>query len=144
MTLEEKKIALQTAREAIKVMTDLANKYGYISEGESFSIADPNEVWYMELIGKGKDEKGAVWVALRVPDGYVSAHANQARITTFPYQKVKRIEKWFVVYFSSSSGVFVNSGWYGSMCLVVFGEYTLFCLASSITSSFVGGFLRNK
>ncbi len=86
-------IALQrskTAREAIKVMTDLANKYGYISEGESFSIADPNEVWYMELIGKGKGEKGAVWVALRVPDGYVSAHANQARITTFPYQKVNK------------------------------------------------------
>jgi dipeptidase len=86
-------IALQrakTAREAIKVMTDLANKYGYVSEGESFSIADPNEVWYMELIGKGEGEKGAVWVALRVPDGYVSAHANQARITTFPYQKVNK------------------------------------------------------
>ncbi len=83
-------IALQrskTAREAIKVMTDLVAKYGYYSEGESFSIADPNEVWYMEMIGKGEGEKGAVWVALRIPDGYVSAHANQARITTFPYQK---------------------------------------------------------
>ena len=83
-------IALQrakTAREAIKIMTDLVAKYGYYSEGESFSIADPNEVWYMEMIGKGEGEKGAVWVALKIPDGYVSAHANQARITTFPYQK---------------------------------------------------------
>ena len=73
----------KTAREAIKTMAELVANYGYISDGESFSIADPNEVWIMELIGKGK-EKGAVWVALRIPDGYVSAHANQARITTFP------------------------------------------------------------
>lgn len=73
----------KTAREAIKTMAELVAEYGYISSGESFSIADPNEVWIMELIGKG-EEKGAVWVALRVPDGYVSAHANQARITTFP------------------------------------------------------------
>jgi dipeptidase len=76
-------IALQrakTAREAIKVMTSLANEYGYCSEGESFSISDPNEVWIMEMIGKGPGNKGAVWVALRVPDGYVCAHANQARI----------------------------------------------------------------
>ncbi|MBQ8760117.1 MAG: C69 family dipeptidase [Bacteroidales bacterium] len=73
----------KTAREAIKTMAELVANYGYMSDGESFSIADPNEVWIMELIGKGQ-EKGAVWVALRVPDGYVSAHANQARITTFP------------------------------------------------------------
>ena len=73
----------KTAREAIKVMAELVANYGYISDGESFSIVDPNEVWIMELIGKGQ-ETGAVWVALRVPDGYVSAHANQARITTFP------------------------------------------------------------
>ena len=80
-------IALQrskTAREAIKVMTSLVAEYGYISEGESFSISDPNEVWIMEMIGKGKDAKGAVWVARRIPDGYVCGHANQARITTFP------------------------------------------------------------
>lgn len=80
-------IALQrskTAREAIKVMTDLVDKYGYASEGESFSISDPNEVWIMEMIGKGEGEKGAVWVAQRVPDGYICGHANQARITTFP------------------------------------------------------------
>lgn len=73
----------KTAREAIKTMAELVAEYGYISDGESFSIADPNEVWIMELIGKGS-EKGAVWVARRIPDGYVSAHANQARITEFP------------------------------------------------------------
>jgi len=81
-------IALQrarTAREAIKVMTDLVAEYGYNSEGESFSIADPNEVWIMEMIGKGSNNKGAIWVAQRIPDDCVSAHANQARITTFPY-----------------------------------------------------------
>ena len=92
-------IALQrstSAREAIKIMTELVAKYGYASEGESFSIADPNEVWILELIGKGIDiqktkkglinkNKGAVWVARQIPDGYVCAHANQARITTFPW-----------------------------------------------------------
>ncbi len=80
-------IALQrskTAREAIKVMTDLMAKYGYYSEGESFSIADKNEVWIMEVIGKGQGEKGAVWVARKIPDGYICGHANQARIRTFP------------------------------------------------------------
>jgi dipeptidase len=74
----------KTAREAIKVMTSLANEYGYASKGESFSIADPNEVWIMDLIGKGPKEKGVVWVACQVPDGYVTAHANQPRIRTFP------------------------------------------------------------
>lgn len=80
-------IALQrskTAREAIKIMTDLVNEYGYCSSGESFSIADANEAWILEMIGKGKDNKGAVWVAVKIPDGYISGHANQARITTFP------------------------------------------------------------
>ncbi len=77
----------RTARDAIRIMADLMDKYGYYSSGESFSIADPNEVWIMEVIGKGEYEKGAVWVAIRIPDGYVSAHANQARITTFEYQK---------------------------------------------------------
>jgi len=74
----------KTAREAIEVMADLVEKYGYASSGESFSISDPHEVWILELIGKGDGEKGAVWVAQRVPDGYISGHANQARITTFP------------------------------------------------------------
>lgn len=81
-------IALQrarTAREAIKVITDLVTEYGYYSSGESFSIADPNEVWILEMIGKGLKSKGAVWVAQRIPDDCVSGHANQARITTFPF-----------------------------------------------------------
>lgn len=76
----------KNAREAILVMTDLVEEYGYASEGESFSISDPNEVWIMEMIGKGEGEKGAVWVARMVPDGYICAHANQARITTFPLE----------------------------------------------------------
>ena len=82
----------KTAREAIGVIVELANTYGYASSGESFSIADPGEAWIMELIGKGSKpdtagintRKGIVWVARRIPDGYVSAHANQSRITTFP------------------------------------------------------------
>jgi dipeptidase len=85
----------RTAREAIKIMGELVAEYGYASSGESFSIADPNEVWIMELIGKGNEMitkkgktynkyKGAVWVAVRIPDGYVSGHANQARIQQFP------------------------------------------------------------
>ena len=74
----------KTAREAIEVIVDLANTYGYYSSGESFSIADTEEVWVMDLIGKGPDNKGIVWVARRVPDGYICAHANQARISTFP------------------------------------------------------------
>ena len=87
-------IALQrasTAREAISIIVDLANEYGYASEGETFSIADKNEAWIMELIGKGTNirngvntDKGIVWVALRVPDGAICAHANQARIGAFP------------------------------------------------------------
>jgi dipeptidase len=84
------KIGLQrskTAREMIKVMTELIEQYGYASGGESFSISDANEAWIMEMIGKGKYDKGAVWVARLIPDGYVSGHANQARITTFPFQK---------------------------------------------------------
>lgn len=97
-------IALQrakNAREAIKVIAELMDTYGYASEGESFSIVDPNEAWIMELIGKGEkmlDAKGkvvkgwsngAVWVARRIPDGYISGHANQSRITTFPLRDGK-------------------------------------------------------
>ena len=74
----------RTAREAIRTIVDLANNWGYPSEGESFSIADPTEAWVMDLIGKGPDNKGIVWVARRIPDGYICAHANQSRITTFP------------------------------------------------------------
>ncbi|MBR5205949.1 MAG: C69 family dipeptidase [Alistipes sp.] len=75
----------KTAREAIDIIVDLANTYGYASSGESFSLIDTEEAWIMELIGKGPEDKGIVWVARRIPDGYVSAHANQARITTFPW-----------------------------------------------------------
>ncbi|MCQ2285391.1 MAG: C69 family dipeptidase [Bacteroidales bacterium] len=86
----------KNAREAIKTINELLNTYGYCSEGESFSIVDPNEAWIFELIGKGEEmkdakgktvkgwSKGAVWVARRIPDGYICGHANQARITTFP------------------------------------------------------------
>jgi dipeptidase len=78
------------AREAIKVMSDLVSEYGYASSGESFSIADPNEAWIFEIIGKGSGNKGAAWVARRIPDGYISAHANQARIQTFPIATGKK------------------------------------------------------
>jgi dipeptidase len=85
-------IALQrskTAREAMDVMTELVDEYGYYSGGESFSVADPNEVWALEMIGKGKGRKGAVWVAVRIPDDCISAHANQARIRQFPLNDKK-------------------------------------------------------
>lgn len=73
----------KTARESIEVMTKLVEEHGYIDVGESISIADPEEVWILEIIGTG-DEEGAVWVALRVPEGHISCHANQARIREFP------------------------------------------------------------
>jgi len=79
----------KTAREAITVMTDLVKDFGYASSGESFSISDANEVWILEMIGKGEGQKGAVWVAMRIPDGYISGHANQARITQFPLNDPK-------------------------------------------------------
>lgn len=74
----------KTAREAIKVMTDMVAAYGYASEGESISVSDPNEAWIFEINGKGEGQKGAVWVARRIPDGYICGHANQPRITQFP------------------------------------------------------------
>jgi dipeptidase len=80
-------LALQrakTAREAIKVMTELVEEYGYRSTGESFSIADPKEAWIMEMIGPDSGGHGAEWVALKIPDGYISCHANKARIGEFP------------------------------------------------------------
>ncbi len=80
----------KTAREAIHCMVDLVSKYGYASEGESFSIGDPNEVWIMDMIGKGPGQKGAVWVATRIPDDCIAAHANQARIHRLPVDQVKR------------------------------------------------------
>jgi len=79
----------KSAREAITIMTDLVKDFGYASSGESFSISDANEVWILEMIGKGEGQKGAVWVAMRIPDGYISGHANQARITQFPLNDPK-------------------------------------------------------
>lgn len=81
----------RTAREAIGIMTDLANTYGYNSEGETFTIADKNEAWIMEMVGKGPTEKGAVWVAVRVPDDCICAHANQSRIHKFDMKDKKNV-----------------------------------------------------
>jgi len=74
----------KTAREAVETMARLVDEYGYASTGESISIADPHEAWIFEIIGKGEGQKGAVWVAVKVPDGYISAHANLSRIRQFP------------------------------------------------------------
>lgn len=87
-------IALQrskTAREAIKIMTTLTDKYGYCSGGETFTICDPEEAWIMEMIGKGPGRKGTVWVALRIPDDAICAHANQSRIRTFDQKDKKNV-----------------------------------------------------
>ena len=83
----------KTAREAIEWFITLVNEYGYASEGESFSFGDPNEIWIMDLIGKGKGQKGANWVAVRIPDDAISAHANQARITKLPSDKVRKTKE---------------------------------------------------
>lgn len=96
----------RTAREAIKVMTGLVKDYGYASSGESFSIADPDEVWVMELIGKGKADKGAVWVARRVPEGYISGHANHARIHKFPLKDKETIYSPDVIDFARKQGYY--------------------------------------
>ena len=103
-------LALQrsrTAREAIKVMTDLVEEYGYYSSGESFTIADPTEVWVMEMIGKGPGVRGAVWVAVRIPDDCISAHANQSRIHQFPLNdKDNCIYSSDVISFAREKGYF--------------------------------------
>jgi dipeptidase len=100
----------RTAREAIETIVDLANTYGYPSEGETFSIADPQEAWVMDLVGKGPDDKGIVWVARRVPDGYICAHANQARITTFPQDDPENcLFAPDVISFAREQGWFVGS-----------------------------------
>ena len=101
-------IALQrarTAREAIQVMTSLVEKYGYRSSGETFSVADPDEAWIMEMIGKGLGNKGALWVAVRVPDECICAHANQSRIHRFMhYDKNDCMYSKDVVSFARSKG----------------------------------------
>lgn len=103
-------VALQrskSAREAIKVMTTLANTYGYNSEGETFTICDPKEAWIMEMMGKGPGSKGAVWVALRIPDDAICAHANQSRIGKFNMKDKKNVMyAKDVVSFARSKGWF--------------------------------------
>jgi len=126
-----------SARDAIRIMSELVTEYGYYSSGESFSISDKNEVWIMEIIGKGTKmvvdkktnqsinaNKGAVWVAMRIPDGYVSGHANQARIMTFAQEKdsktsisSKKLNKIFdpaieVVYAYDVVMFAIEKGWY--------------------------------
>ena len=95
-----------TAREALEVMTSLVDEFGYASEGESFSIADPDEVWILELIGKGKSDPGAVWVARRVPDGHISGHANHSRIHTFPLKDKNTLYSPDVISFARKQGYF--------------------------------------
>ena len=103
-------LALQrakTAREAIQVMTELTETYGYESEGESFTIADPNEVWIMDMIGKGPGRKGTVWVAVRIPDDCISGHANQSRIHQFPLKDKKNcLYAKDVISFAKEKGFF--------------------------------------
>ena len=107
----------KTAREAIGTIVDLANTYGYYSSGESFSIADKNEVWVMDLIGKGPDNKGIVWVARRVPDGYICSHANQARISTFPQNDPENcLYAPDVISFARSKGYFTGDDKDFSFC----------------------------
>lgn len=97
----------KTAREAIKVMTSLVARYGYCSEGESFSIGDPNEIWVMDMVGKGGKEKGAVWVAVRIPDDCIAGHANSPRIHKIPMNdKVNCMYSKDVVPFARKMGYF--------------------------------------
>ena len=97
----------KTAREAIDIIVNLANTHGYCSSGESFTLVDTEEAWIMELIGKGPEDKGIVWVARRIPDGYVSAHANQARITTFPWNDPENC-----IYAADVADVARKFGWF--------------------------------
>ncbi|MBR0045913.1 MAG: C69 family dipeptidase [Bacteroidaceae bacterium] len=98
-----------SAREAIEVMTSLVERYGYCSEGESFSICDKQEAWILEMIGKGAGEKGAVWAAVRIPDDCVSAHANQSRITRLSqYGKKQLMCSKDVIAFARKKGYFTG------------------------------------
>ena len=116
-----------TAREAIETIAALANEYGYPSSGETFSIADKDEAWIMDLVGKGPDNKGIVYVARRIPDGYICAHANLARITTFPWNDPENcIYAPDVAEFARSKGWYSGSdedfSFKAAYCPVDFGE----------------------
>ena len=104
----------KTAREAIEWFITLVNEYGYASEGESFSFGDPNEVWIMDLIGRGAGQKGANWVAVRIPDNAISAHANQSRITKLPISKKAKINK--------KLNCVVNGDWMWDKNLIAFAR----------------------
>ena len=104
----------KTAREAIQCFITLVNEYGYASEGESFSFGDPNEIWIMDLIGKGPGRKGANWVAVRIPDNAIAAHANQARITKLPISKKAKLNKKLNCY--------VNGDWMWDKDLISFAR----------------------
>ncbi|MBR4088744.1 MAG: C69 family dipeptidase, partial [Bacteroidales bacterium] len=115
----------KTAREAIKVMTDLVAEYGYCSGGESFSIADKDEAWIMEMVGKGtklnskgeNENKGAVWVAIRIPDGYISAHANHSRIDSIPFNDTENcLYAKDVVSFAREAGLYEGTDEDFSFC----------------------------
>lgn len=97
-----------TARDAVTVMTDLVAQYGYASTGETFSISDPNEAWLLEMIGKGPGVKGALWVARRVPDGMITAHANNSRIRTFPLHEKDTLYAKDVIAFARAKGWFTG------------------------------------
>ena len=118
----------RTAREAIKVMTELVEKYGYQSEGESITIADPTEAWVLEIIGKGPGSKGAVWVALRLPDDCITAHANQARITRFPLKdKDNCLYSKDVISFAKEKG-FEGCVMYGNILNAFISHFVGMCL----------------
>ena len=116
----------RTAREAIEVIVSLANEYGYASEGETFSIIDPHEAWIMDLIGKGPDNRGIVWVARRIPDGYISGHANQSRITRFPLDDPETLYAPDVISFAREKGYFSGEdaefSYREAYCPIDFGE----------------------
>lgn len=100
----------KTAREAIQCITSLVAQYGYVSEGETFSIADPNEIWIMDMIGKGPGVKGAVWVATRIPGDCICAHANQTRITKINFKdKANWLYSKDVVKFAKKKGYFTGA-----------------------------------
>jgi len=123
------RLALQrarTAREAIQVIGALVDEYGYASEGESISIGDPNEAWLMEIIGPGPGGKGANWVALRVPDGYVCAHANKSRIGEFPLNDTKNC-----LYSPSVVSFAIEKGYYDPAFGMPFNFSEAYCPADA-------------
>ncbi len=112
----------KTAREAIKVMTDLAAEYGYRSTAESFSIADTQEAWILEMIGPGPGGEGAIWVAVRVPDGHISAHANKLRIGEFPLDDPENC-----VYSENVISFAIDKGLFDPMPGVAFSFRDVYC-----------------